>query len=96
MILRLLKRLGSPLDLRHADGGHACGGCGVDAKLGVFEDQARGGLDAEALRGKKEAVRCGLAVSVILGADEGVEFVEEIERGKRSDDGGAAAAGDDR
>jgi hypothetical protein len=80
--------------LRYEDRRHSRGGCGVDAKCGVLEDQARCRFYAEAFGGKEEAVGRGLAVYVIFGADESVEFVEDAESGERTDDGLASTAGD--
>ena len=80
--------------LRHPDRSHSGGGCGIDAELGVFEDQAAGRFYAEAFGGKKKAVGRGLAMRVVFGANESVEFVEQAERCERTDDRSAAAAGD--
>jgi hypothetical protein len=79
----------------HKDRGHSCGGCGLDAECSVLEDQAGCGFYAEAFGGKEEAVGRWLAVYVVFGADEGVEFVEDAERRERTDHRITAAAGDD-
>jgi len=59
--------------LRDSDRGHPGSGRGLDADLGVLEDEAAGGVDAEARGGQKEGFRVGLASGVVAGADQGVE-----------------------
>ena len=82
------------MGLGDPDGGHAGGGGGLDADVGVLEDEAVFGVDAEALGGEEEGVGGGLGVGVVAGTDEGVEEVEDAEGFQRSDDGLAGAAGD--
>ncbi len=83
------------MGLGDADGGHAGSGGGLDADVGVFEDEAVLGVDAEALSGEEEGVRCGLGVSVLAGTDESVEEVEDAKSLEGADDGFASASGDD-
>src|SRR6185312_14656346 len=81
--------------LEDFDGGHSGGGGGLDAHVGVFEDEAFFGGDAEAFGGEKEGFGMRLAALVVSGADEGLKFVEEAEGFERGYDGFASAAGDD-
>ena len=75
-----LGECGRPLvGLGDPDGGHAGGGGGLDADVGVLEDEAGGWFDAEALGGEEEGVGGGLGVGVVAGADEGVEEVEDAQ-----------------
>ena len=83
------------MGLGDADRGHAGGGGGLDADVGVLEDEAMGGVDAEARGGEEEGIGGGFAALIVAGADEGVEEVEEAESFKGFDDGLAGAAGDD-
>lgn len=82
------------MGLGDPDGGHAGGGGGLDADVGVLEDQAVFRVDAETLGGQEEGVGGGLGVGVVAGADQGVEEVEDAEGFQRADDGLAGAAGD--
>jgi hypothetical protein len=66
----------------------------LDADVGVFEDEALGGVYVEAVGGEEEGFGGGLAVGVVAGADEGVEEVEDVEGFEGFDDGLAGAAGD--
>ena len=64
--LRRLSQSGSVAafaGLGNADGSHAGGGCGLDAHVGVFEDEAVFGSDAEARGGEEKGVGRGLAVA---------------------------------
>ena len=81
--------------LGNSDGGHSCGGCCLNAHVGVFKDEAVFGRDAEACGGGEECVGSGLGARVVLGADEDGEAIEQTDGGERLDDGLAAAAGDD-
>jgi len=76
------------------DGGHAGGGGGLDADVGVLEDEAVLRIYAETLGGQEEGVGGGLGVDVIAGADQGVKEVEDAQSFQRPDDGLAGAAGD--
>jgi len=82
-------------DERDHDGGHAGGGGGLDAELGVFKDEAVFWGDAEALGCEQEAVGRGLGVDVVSGGDDGVEFIEQANGCERADDRIPAAAGGD-
>jgi hypothetical protein len=86
---------GTFVGLGDADGGHAGGGGGLDADVGVFEDEAVLGVDAQALGGEEEGVGSGLGMSIVAGTDKGVEEVKDAEGFERADDGFAGAAGDD-
>jgi len=81
--------------LRDADGGHAGGGGRLDADVGVLEDEAVSGVDAEARGGQEVRIGGGLGALIIARADEGVEEGEEAEGFEGFDDGLAGAAGDD-
>ncbi len=83
------------MGLGNADGGHAGGGGGLDADVGVFEDEAVLGVDAQTLGGEEEGVGGGLGVSIVAGTDKGVEEIEDAEGFEGADDGFASAAGDD-
>src|ERR1019366_7801577 len=52
--------------LRDADGGHAGGGCALNAHVGVFKDEAVSGRDAEAGGGGEEGIGSGLGARVVL------------------------------
>jgi len=80
--------------LGDADGGHAGGGGGLDAYVGVLEDEAAGWVDAQTAGGEEEGFGAGLAVGVVASADEGVKEVEDVEGFEALDDGFARAAGD--
>jgi hypothetical protein len=88
-------RAGAFVGLGDFDGGHAGGGGGLDAEVGVFEDEAVLGGDAQALGGEEVGLGVGFGVGVVAGADEGVEEVEEVEGFQGFDDGLVGAAGDD-
>src|SRR5579863_1553985 len=79
--------------LWNADRGHSGGGCGLDAHLGVFKDEAVFGRYAEARRGGEERVGSGFGSRVVLGADKQREAVEQADRSERLDDRFAGAAG---
>jgi len=58
--------------------GHARGlGC-LHAEVGVFEDQAGIGSDAEFVGGEQETFGIRLAVGVVSRANECVEFIEQV------------------
>jgi hypothetical protein len=65
----------------------------LNAEVGVFEDQAIRGRNAEALSGKKEGIGRRLGVDVFLSANDGLESIEQMDSGERTNDGVAAAAG---
>src|ERR1019366_10325779 len=77
------------------DGGHSGSGCGLDAHVGVFENEAVLWGNAEAGGGDEIGVGSGLAVLVVFRADDGFEFIHEAKGGERVGDGVAAAAGGD-
>jgi len=74
---------------------HAGGFGGLDADLGVFEDEAFFRGDAEAAGGFEEGVGRGLAVDVILGADDCVEFIGDAQGVEGLEDYAAVSAGSD-
>jgi hypothetical protein len=86
---------GSFVGLEDADGGHAGSGGRLDADVGVLEDEALFGVDAETFGGEEEGIGGGFGVGVVAGTDEGVEEVEDSQSFQRADDRVAAAAGDD-
>ena len=77
------------------DGGHSGGGCGGDAHVSVFKDEAIFWSDAEKLGAQEVCIGGGFAVDVVFSADDGFEFIHEAESGERIGDRVAAAAGDD-
>ena len=78
----MLKGLSSPVDLWYENGGHSRGGRGLYAEGSVLEDQTGCGLYAEPFGSKEETIWRWLAVYVVFGADEGIKFVEDAERGE--------------
>jgi hypothetical protein len=87
--------LHSLVRLGDSNGGHAGRGRRLDADVGVLEDEAVFGVDAEAGGGEEEGVGGGLAALIIARADEGVEEVEEAEGFEGSDDRFTGATRDD-
>ncbi len=83
------------MGLGDPDGGHAGGGGGLDADVGVLEDEAVFWVDAEAFGGEEVGVGGGLRAPIIARADQGVEEGEEAEGFEGFDDGLAGASGDD-
>jgi hypothetical protein len=81
--------------LGDADGRHPGGGGGLDADVGVLEDEAGGGVYPQAGGGEKEGVGGWFGVGVVAGTDEGVEEVQDAEGFEGADDGLAGASGDD-
>ena len=74
---------------------HAGGFGGLDADLGVLEDEAFFGGDAEAAGGFEEGVGRGFAVDVILGTDDCVEFIGDSQGLEGLEDDAAVSAGSD-
>ena len=74
--------------------GHSGSRRSLDADVGVLEDEAIFRVDAQALGSQQEGVGSGFGVSVVAGADQGVEQVKEAEGFEGADDGLAGAAGD--
>ena len=63
--------------------GHSGSGGGFDAHVGVLEDEAGCGRDAESGGCKQKRFRIGLPFRVVLGADQRIESIEELQRSKR-------------
>ena len=64
---------------RDLDGDHSSGCRCLDAEVGVLREPGiSGGTPSRAAQ--EEAVWSGVSLFVVPGADEGVEFVQEIER----------------
>ena len=78
-----------------ADPLHAGGLGGLDAGVGVFEDEAIGGGDVEEAGGGEEGFGIGFAVGVVLGGDDGLEAVAHVQGGEGALDGEAGRAADD-
>jgi hypothetical protein len=68
---------------------------GSDAQVGVFEGYALIWGHSDAAGGFEEDVGCGFAVLHIVGGDDVLEVVEEVEGGEGLGADGAGAAGGD-
>ena len=82
---------GGKVVIRGVEGG--LGGLGAGG--GVFEDEAVGGLDAEAGGGGEEGVGVRFAAVVVLGGDDGIEEVVDTEGVQGAHDEVAVTAGGD-
>jgi hypothetical protein len=69
--------------------------CGVDAHLGVFEDQAPFRWNAEPLGGHEERFRIGLALHIVAGTNKDVEAIRKPRRSQGGFYRFPRAAGDD-
>jgi hypothetical protein len=80
--LRAPRRSGSSapfVGLWNPDGSHAGSRCRLNAQVRVFKDQAIFRRHAKPGGGKQKRIRSRLAVDVILRADDGLEFVQQMQ-----------------
>lgn len=64
----------------HGDDVHAGGDARPHEHDGVFENQAFGGLDAQAFGGEEVDLRVGLRFADVLAGEDGVEMAKQIQR----------------
>jgi len=74
---------------------HAGGTGSFDAGIGVLEDETFFRGDAEPLGRDEKGIGVRLALAIVLGADDGVEFIDDAEAGESAGNDGAVTAGSD-